>query len=110
MKLSPDFKHIVTGADVGAISHRGIANVYTEMLYVTRNGIRSLTKDIYTDDWNAEPISDIIAPTIKNYVFDEDTVSIYYEKEDEIYVCAFFHLLILVLQISIISESSCSCI
>ena len=79
---TPDFKHIVTGADVGAISHRGIANVYTEMLYVTRNGIRSLTKDIYTDDWNAEPISDIIAPTIKNYVFDEDTVSIYYEKED----------------------------
>jgi len=79
---TPDFKHIVTGADVGAIGHRGISNVYKEILYVTRNGIRSLTQDIYTDDWNAEPISEVIHPSIKNYVFDEDTVSIYYEKED----------------------------
>ena len=79
---TPDYKHIVTGADVGAISHRAIGNVYNDILYTTRNGIRSLNQDISTDDWNAEPISDVIAPTIKDYLFDEDTVSIYYEKED----------------------------
>ena len=78
---TPDFQHVVIGDDLGAINHKGIANIYNEILYTTRTGVKSLTKQLNSDNWQSDPITDIILPTIQDYDFSEAT-SIFYPKED----------------------------
>lgn len=78
---TPSFKHIVTAGSIGAINHKGIASIYNEILYTAPDGVRSLSRNIATNDWNADPISDEIKTTIDGYDFSE-AASIYYAKED----------------------------
>jgi len=84
---TPDFKHLTISKDIGAINHKGIATAYDEIIYATKNGIRSLSKlPNSSEDFNSDPISNEILTTIKDYDFSEAS-SIYYDKED-VYLCS----------------------
>lgn len=83
---TPDFKHLVIGDDQGAINHKGIANIYDEILYTSKKGIKSLSKNLNTGAWQPGSITDIISETIKNYDFSE--ASAFYDSENDVYLCA----------------------
>ena len=78
----PDYKNISVAKNIGAINHKGIAVGYNEIIYTTKNGIRSLAKvPSSTRDFNTDPISNRIKTTIKDYDFSEAS-AVYYDKDD----------------------------
>lgn len=82
---TPDFKHVAVGDNLGAINHKSIANSYKEVFYLSKNGLKSLTKQLQTGDWEPQPITDIISPNLKNYDY-SDGVSFYDSNEDVLLV------------------------
>ena len=83
---TPNFKHIVVGDGQGAINHKGIANVYDEILYTTERGIKNLTKNLNTGIWQPGAITDVISETIKDYDFRE--ASSFYDTQNDVFLCA----------------------
>lgn len=80
------FDTLSQNADVGASNLKAGAGLNQVSYYMTKTeGLKSLQKAMQDDSLNLESISDVIAPTLKNYDF-SNAASVYYSPKKVIYV------------------------
>jgi hypothetical protein len=83
---TPVFQHLAVGDNLGSINHKGISNIYNEILYTSKTGVKSLSKEIQSGNWRDDPITDDIRPNIEDYDFSQ--ASAFYDDKEDVYLVA----------------------